>query len=329
VKDLDARAAAGQDNVEDVQSFLSRSRAAIEALPAEERRKEAAQLGAGRVLLWLWNRRETLRIESFREQTHKAFFEDLCWFLHAEDLEAFIWKWVILEAEALRAERAREINALPCRNLRWTNYLLGSLATAHLRWQDTAHSAILQLQRMIPLLGPGKPLEWTASYLGAAVEINRALRERGRPACSVERFDWYLSSLSLWHAAKRARDQDFARLLLYHPTRPDPMPTLWLAQRAISQGTGTRYSTFFSPTGERTKKEHRNAAGTQLLRAAYLFTLFGNTEHAGYLEELVQRHHDVVWQAHQKTLEDLSQEQKLQFLIRSPVAVSASNACQP
>jgi len=94
VQKFEDLAANGQATLQDAQAFLQRSKDLLDPLPHKDARAKAAELGAGRILLWLWKHRAGMRMEGVNEE----LCTPLCWFLHAEGLEDFVWRWIIMEA---------------------------------------------------------------------------------------------------------------------------------------------------------------------------------------------------------------------------------------
>lgn len=94
VAELDKLIANRQVTIADFREILRRTRARVEALPYEDRRELGAEgRVGGKCLKWLWENDS----KSWKSTIGDSFVIDLCWFLHAEDLQTFIDEWIAIE----------------------------------------------------------------------------------------------------------------------------------------------------------------------------------------------------------------------------------------
>ena len=137
IEDFNALAREGKANLDDAQVFLKQSQDAIKGPPLAARREAAAKVGASHILLWLWD--QPLQ----NQQCPRELGGILCWFIQAEGLEDYIWKWLEVAArsnKALHSAQARRGNE---KALYRRLDLLASLIQAHIDWTEDGTAIIL------------------------------------------------------------------------------------------------------------------------------------------------------------------------------------------
>lgn len=165
IEDFLALTERGKATLSDANRFLWSKRRELEPLPLPERREKAARAGAGRILSWIWNNRETFPLE----EISGSFARVLVWFLHAEDLEEFIWDWIILEVQDMQLQGIidRDVGEGARYFLGWCQRLLAGLVEADFLWSvdGSADAAILRFLRAVKHFGPQSryPNSWTCS----------------------------------------------------------------------------------------------------------------------------------------------------------------------
>lgn len=70
----------------------------------------------------------------------------------------------------------------------------------------------------------------------------------------------------------------------------------------------------------RSNRKPRNAVGYYIMRAAYIFRLYGDNRHAEYLEGLAQQHFLSVWGNRAKVGVQFGHDPKFQHLIQAAAA---------
>lgn len=140
--------------------------------------------------LQFWNRRADLR----NSELGSDFCDHLCYFLHPEGLDEFIWRWIVLEAESLKATRITEHEPLWGDRIRWSHRLLGGLVKAHSTWSEdgTANSAIRQFEAAVRIFGYNGRLSKTVALIGGGVVITRVLTNDYCQPCDPTLFDWFV-----------------------------------------------------------------------------------------------------------------------------------------
>jgi len=146
--------------------------------------------------------------------------------------------------------------------------------------------------------------------VAANTVMSRLLKTTDLLPCDAELFDKVASTLPWVHASKWASGKDYAQLLLYHPTRPDPRPFFKMTYETYHGDNPDNH--------DRTLKRQpaQNAMGTQILRAAYLSRLYGDDHHTEYLGKIVQAYFKHNWRARAKVFADYSEDPKLNPLLR-------------
>lgn len=206
----------GKANIATAWSFLERSQAKLSDLPLEKQREEAAKVGAGRVLSWLWRCREE---DTRMVDLDRYFTLALCWHLAAEGKDDFIWSWLEVEA-ANEEDRSPETQ--------WNGRLLAGLVAARLYWERSADGAISLYLRA------AKDFRNRVHLVQAKICITKAIcaerSSRRAVACSPSQFERFSDSLQLTNSGQRLA-QERAYLAMSHPTHPDATPTLDYCQR--------------------------------------------------------------------------------------------------
>ena len=87
IQQFDGLASRGTATIEDAKTRLIHTRAALQDLPVDERKRRCTDLGVGgRILNWLWQQHPRSH-SIYAEDDQRALSETLCWFLVPEDLE--------------------------------------------------------------------------------------------------------------------------------------------------------------------------------------------------------------------------------------------------
>ena len=288
--------------MEDAIDFLEDERSSLDLLPLVERRERAAKGEAGRLLLWLWNSVDQ------RNRVEGGTCTVLCWFLYAEDLESYVWKWILMEAEDCKANKLSGEE-----NLRWRHQPLGSVVSAHLAWSEdgTANSALKPVIKAEELFGSTRRLSRTVPLVGIRVVLARALRAIGSLPCNPALYERCMKCIHSLDFAEWSLTENIAQAYLYPPTRLDPelfIKAVWSTYPG--KNTYNQDDSLKKPTAQ-------NAYGNSMTRAAFVSRLRGDDDNAEYLGDILQRHFPVVWKVRAKVGADLASDTKLQHSIAS------------
>lgn len=317
VEDFLALAERGQATLSDAFQLLTRAKTRVEAktraeaLPKPQKREEAARVGVGRVLLWIWNHRETLPLREIR----KPFANLLVWFLHAEGLEEFIWDWVILEVQDVQSQNTVESGGLQnFEALIWCERLLGGLVAADASWSSdgSPNGAVLRLLKAVEHFGPQSPYRNSVSLIAAGLCAERLVQSRRGFNCDPALFEQLVAAAPIWGRHLEAPASRRPKLFLYHPTKADGL--LWFH---------TVYDVFnhlSSPDEHPSRRTKRGRVSwrNHTLRAAHILRLAGDESKATYLEEISRRHFSDVRPAPDVILDGFKDDIRLQRLRRTP-----------
>lgn len=192
-------------------SFLVDSRHEIQCLPFEKQREAAANVGAARLLDWIW----TYRDDNTRKQDlNRQFSAALCWHLTAEGKDSFVYEWLRIEA-ANRQDRTIDTH--------WHGALLAGLVEARMHWDQSVDNGIALF------LTAAKELHRKIHLVGAYVCIQGALQRVPALLCNPSLFDRFLLAANYVNVGKYVAFER-AILALYHPTEPDGRRLLRLCQ---------------------------------------------------------------------------------------------------
>lgn len=251
IEEFEKLAEQGKADIPTARRFLERSRKALAKLPLEKQREEAAKVGAGKVLSWLWG----ARAEGTRQQDiDRPFSEALCWHITAEGKDSFIWEW-------LRIETAQAQGRTP--DTQWNGNLLAALAAARLYWDESADGAIALF------FAAAKEFHGAIHLIHASVCIRQALEKRPHTPCSPSLFDAFLERSSFAATGPYVAIEK-AFLSLFHPTKADAIPMLKLCQRQ------EEYEAYLGLEEVKAQK----AYASKLARASYILRL----QYVGHLK---------------------------------------------
>ncbi|KAI7084091.1 hypothetical protein KC356_g7035 [Hortaea werneckii] len=278
-----------------------------------EKREKAARVGAGRILLWIWNHRETIPLGKIGD----LFAIVLVWFLHAEGLEEFIWDWIILEAQNLKSlgifvrggaggGGGRVGGSHP--SLIWCHNLLAGLVRADFSWSadGSSDAAILRFLRAVEHFGPQSRLPKTVGLVTSGVCVEKiAISSHGRHMCDVTLFERLFAEVHNWQPFHPKRVIAQANLLLYHPTKANG-----------SSWFDVIYDRYNGPNrlGKYPLRnmEKRISWGKNTLRAAQILDIKGEESKAAYLDNIFQRHFSDVRPELDKTSDGFKDDVRLQ-----------------
>lgn len=170
--------------LEDARVVLDGMRRSLDDLPRSLQREKAADAHAGRILLWMWNNREVLPFSDIGQD----FANALTWFLVAEDLEEFVWEWLLLEAQAVKDQRRGNFEDYWSTRLRWCQHLLGGFTCAQAYWTNDGvgsgtNAAIRTYLRAAEAFGPHSSFARTVSLVGSATVVDQLLKKQDVDPC--------------------------------------------------------------------------------------------------------------------------------------------------
>ncbi|KAK3700026.1 Transcriptional activator [Vermiconidia calcicola] len=225
------------------------------------------------------------------------FADTLCWFLHAEGFEEYVWRWIQVDAKLNKeafGKKALYTHSKALTSQHRSPRLLTGIINAHLIWakDGTVDSAIKQFQRAHRAFWEGsesKELVGTVPFIGPQMEIKRAVSAHNSPPGDPALFENFLSrSSSTLGRSKEGQlflDREFADISLHHPTRPDPTPLLNPAKEQYGNPAGELLLTVFAHDSSSVYMHY----GTSLSRAAYILRLQDRLTDAEWLESIVDR----------------------------------------
>jgi len=105
--------------------------------------------------------------------------------------------------------------------------MLGGLAAAHFDWapNGVADNALQCFETAAKLFNLNTPLGRAVSFVGIGMAIGKELRSRTCPPSDERLFGFFVYNSTFYEPGFRAV-QTRARLMLYHPLRPDARPFL-------------------------------------------------------------------------------------------------------
>lgn len=307
IPELEALIAKGEASIRDAYHALKATKQRLEPLPLDERWKQAAQAGAGRILAFLWDKRE----EAPKMEVSADLVDTVCWFLHAQGLEGFFWRWFELEQKKNLAIATTHYETVAFSKAHWAGRLLGSLISVRIEWASDGNLDSA-LREYFAMIGRVKKIDPVAFPIVApTVVLERALSRTDTPPCDARLFDRFVRTRTLTSKpGLHRRDLIIAQLLLYHPTLPNPGPLLTAARR---------YHDSLESEGFRGRRQAaRNSFGQNLLRASYLLRLQGENDDADWLHSVVEQHHNEVWTQRTRILKHFKRDPKLHHLIPPP-----------
>ncbi|GAB1733246.1 hypothetical protein NU195Hw_g8453t1 [Hortaea werneckii] len=317
VEDFLALAERGQATLSDAFQLLRKiktrieAKTNIEALPKPQKREKAARVGAGRILLWIWNHRETLPLREIRQ----PFANVLVWFLHTEGLEEFIWNWIILEVQNVQSQNTGERSGPQnFEALSWCDRLLGGLVAADASWSSdgSLNGAVLRLLKAAEHFGPQSPYRDLVSLISGGSCAEALVQSRRGATCDPVLFEQLVAAAPIWGRHLEAPASRRPKLFLYHPTKPDGV--LWFH---IVYDVFNHLSAPEELPSRRTKRG-RVSWRNHTLRAAYILRLAGDDSKATYLEEILRKHFSDVRPAPDIILNGFRDDVRLQRLRRTP-----------
>ncbi|KAF7190979.1 hypothetical protein HII31_07671 [Pseudocercospora fuligena] len=301
----------GAATIDHARGCLEHLKAQLLPLALEERREAAAKTDAGRkILLWLWTEYGS-DPAAFLHTGKARIGPDLCWFLLAQGLEEYLWKWI--EREIPSAADLNNFSDLENERQRllWTGPLLAGLLQAHYEWAtdaslDVALKAFKKAREAFSVYGErgDKFVEipfWTMSKITqddftCDASLYEILIDFHNKSKSLHR------DLHLW----RFR---FGALALNRPSNPDPEAFLqWFRQ-------------FTPKVMRRYHPKARNANAAYMMKAAYILRHQMRADEATELERFVEKEARQVWSNRRKTLEDLDARRGLVNIRRNDVTI--------
>lgn len=248
IEEFEQLAEQGKADVNIARSFLVKSMERLKGLAWEKQREEAAKVGAGRLLSWLWKYREE---DTRQEDLDRYLPLALCWHLTAEGREDFIWKWLQIEAANVDVRT---------RDTQWNGRLLAGMVAAQLYWDRAADGAI------VSLLSASKEFGYRIHITAASGVIHKALVGNGcgKPVqCSAASFDKFVDGQKIAHNGVFLA-QTRATLMLFHPSDITAMPLLQYFRQQ------SQYPEQY-PIVQRASGQQSQA--TQMTRASYVLRL--------------------------------------------------------
>ena len=270
IEDFNALAREGRASIQDAEAFLDKSFQAIKSLPRNERWVAASRSGGGHILRCLMDQKDP--------ELSAAFTDPLCWFIHAEGLDGYLDKWLMIMTQHAPVSLTKQIDT-ECRWLRW---LYGSKIKAYVNWSSdkTANSAIQELKNDISSKYPKRFIEIAGGGTAVGILRDRLLMYSALP-CEAKLFTWFTQYFVSTHM-KHLETETNAKSHLYHPTIADPFPMLEYVQSTISASRMT-----MTPSLTKTFKDFW--VEKYLLRTCFLLRLRGATSQAEWLELIIRR----------------------------------------
>ncbi|KAI7230726.1 hypothetical protein KC330_g6792 [Hortaea werneckii] len=314
IEDFLALAEKGGATLSDAKGFLWTKRKELEPLPLPERREKAARVGAGRILLWIWNQRETFPLG----EIGGSFAIVLVWFLYAEGLEEFIRDWIILEAQNVQsldtANRGGGAGGSH-HSLEWCHQFLGGLTQADIKWSvdGSSNAAVCRFLKAVNHFGSQSRYPNTVGLVipGTCI-VTRVISSHDKHTCDVVLFERLLAGLQKWQPVNSQSIFKRAHLLLYHPTQADGTPWFDIVYDAYN-GRNSFDRDIFS-----NKKIHRRFWGKQTLRAAHILRIKGNNHKATYLELVLQKEFPHTWAKLDEIMVQFREDARSQKLTHKP-----------
>lgn len=228
--------------------------------------------------------------EDIRANYDPGFSDVLCWFLHAEGSDQYIWDWIELESKGRKTSSVR-FNRNGVRQI-WvpqSQSLLAGLVCAHLDWNvdgtpDSAFDMFFRAVDTFLVRGHARP-RTPVSLVAARAVLGRHLlfdRPRGVRYPTVARFDRFAATT---RDIDSSDDQYCALLMKIHPEHPDPKP--WV--RYI---TDLVNSASFAQIQKESRLRHLGGA---TLRAAHLLRVMGCDVDASDMDNLVKQAFPTAW----------------------------------
>ena len=205
--------------VDDAKLCLKQSRAEMEELPVTKRQDACAeQQVGGRVMLWMVT--QAMKGNTYLD---RELADALCWFVLPEDLTPHLFHWIARDADEPSSTFDKDN---PHMTSAWrAQRLLGSLINAQIEWSPKDPDPALQcFETSILRFGDHRLAKTTRGiFMSASMAIGQHLTGPTAPSSDPQLFDFFVDRIARFtvpgqEALRRAR------LLLYHPTRPQAMP---------------------------------------------------------------------------------------------------------
>lgn len=269
----------GEATVQDLRTFLTKTKARLSSLPLANRHDQAAHAGGEKALLWLWEYRLDARKEDL---DYRGLFEPLCWLLAAEHNESFVIEWVKKSRQTIADQGVVEGSRDWARHKAWCGNLLGWFIEAKLQWSPhgSVDPALEAMKRIVDALQGTVALRFKMQSVTA---ISSALTDDDRPPCNAALYEWFIGLRKMTDPREYTRHLDS----LFHPASPDPLP--------YARWASDYYEHPKKPKEEIKKLKALRSVGAFMLRAAYISRLLGDVPTARKMEDLVQEHHPLVW----------------------------------
>ncbi|KAI7343272.1 hypothetical protein KC354_g15760 [Hortaea werneckii] len=315
IEDFLALAQRGQATLSDANRFLWTKRRELEPLPLPESREKAARVGAGRILLWVWNNPDTFPLE----EISGSFANVLVWFLHAEDLEEFIWDWIILEAQNMQSlgmiDRGGGGGGAGAGGshhpLQWCHRLLRGLVEADFLWSvdGSSDAAVRRLLRAVDQFGPQSRYSNTVRLVAPGFGVEKMVKSsHDKHTCDVALFERLLLELQKWQPVHSQPVFERAHLMLYHPTHADATSWFDIVYDVYNGRDRCNQDRFSSTEGA------RKYWGEQILRAAHILRIKGDDHKAAYLELVLQKEFPRTWAKLNEIMDQFGEDVRLQRL---------------
>ena len=314
-EDFLALAERGEATLADANRFLWTKRKELQPLPLPEKREKAARVGAGRILLWIWNQRETFPLE----EISGSFATVLVWFLHAEGLEEFIWDWIILEAQNMQSLGMidRGGGGGGHHSLEWCHHLLNGLVEADFSWSvdGSSDAAVRRFLSAVDHFGPQSRYPNTVRLVtpGHSVQC-MVTSSHDKRTCDVTLFERLLVESQKWQLLRSRRVFKRAHLMLYHPTQADGTP--WF-DIVYDVHNGRNLLVEYLPSFSNRRRAEK-FLGKQTLRAAHIMRIQGDNLKAAFLELFVQKNFSNSWAQLEEILVQFREDARLQKLTHKP-----------
>ena len=307
----------GTATLEEASYCLQGTRARLQDLPLDQKRRCAETHLGVRILDWIrQSQLEAFKLYVGPPKKSLAFIESLSWFLVLEGRDDSLWQF--LREEAIKRHAAVRHKAISKQDKRmpWTAQVLGGLANAFLDLDDgMPDRAIMAFIMAHERFGKHSQLPNVVSLVGIGIAIARHLRRPGTPPGDVSLFDRFMKMIVIRENTAHS-PMTKAQLSLHHPTQPRAQPLLEILHEARESEAKMRWA-----MASEAKASGRNMQAISVLRAAYILQLQGQLGDADWLCTEVETYNPAVWRNKHTFLASFESDPKLH-----PLRMSSSHA---
>ncbi|KAK4498035.1 hypothetical protein PRZ48_010691 [Zasmidium cellare] len=284
------------DDVELLEKCLRAFTAKICAqhLPQNEERAAIANARAGvRALRWL-----TARPGLYAEKLTGDLIQLIVHCMVAERADEFIWEWLLVDQDANVRSRNN-----PDFKVFWKGFVARCFLQSTAYWGEKGERVndACTIFRQYLNKGPkwGVPMAYSGSWLRTHL-LKRGDHEKVAPSL----YATFIHGLRVWQSGPSDLEFTRARLLLVHPTDPDPLPALRFIQKHDSPEPKDPFTQdLFNPRGHQVA----TLLFSHLLQIAQTLSRGGRTSEARYILDFGRRtipmYFDLPGKTHHKRLQ--------------------------